>query len=220
MSPARGGPKPPKIAPLRLPELSEGPVTLAAGESFDSARIAGIVLEGARLAGLTFADCELTGWEIADTGFDESAFLETRISALFAPHFSVPRGTLRQVEIDGGRIGSLDLMDARLRAVRVTDSKLGFVNLRGADLRDVTFHGCSIDGLDLGDATATRVRFEDCRVGELDLTRARLQDVDLRGLDIDRVRSVDGMRGATLGGDQAVLLAPVFAAHLGIALAD
>ncbi|CAM3766125.1 pentapeptide repeat-containing protein [Tsukamurella ocularis] len=211
----------PKISPLRLGDLEEGNTDeLMPGDTEDRRRFAGPTVQGRDLSGITFSECELAGWEVRDALFTESAFLETRISALFATGFRATRSTLRQVEVDDARIGAVELMDAKLRSVVFTDVRLGFVNLRGAGLTDVVFRGCVLDGVDAADATLNRVAFEDCTAGELDVTRANLQHVDLRGLQLERIRGLEGIAGATMSHLQVVGLAEVFAAHLGVNVTD
>ena len=215
------GPVAPKISSLRLGDLEEGDTdALMPGDTEDRRRFAEPTVKGRDLSGITFSECELAGWEVRDAIFTESAFLETRISALFATGFRASRSTFRQVEVDDARIGAVELMDAKLRSVVFTDVRLGFVNLRGAGLTDVVFRGCMLDGIDAGDASLTRVAFEDCTAGEIDVSRAKLQHVDLRGLQVERIRGLDGIAGATMSHLQAVGLAEVFAAHLGIHVTD
>ncbi|MEC4613740.1 pentapeptide repeat-containing protein [Tsukamurella tyrosinosolvens] len=211
----------PKISPLRLGDLEDGNTDeLMPGDTEDRRRFAGPTVQGRDLSGITFSECELEGWEVRDAVFTESAFLETRISALFATGFRASRSTFRQVEVDDARIGAVELMDSKLRSVVFTDVRLGFVNLRGAGLTDVIFRGCMLDGIDAGDATLTRVSFEDCTAGEIDVTRAKLQHVDLRGLQVERIRGLEGIAGATMSHLQVLGLAEVFAAHLGIHVTD
>ena len=211
----------PKISPLRLGDLEDGNTDeLMPGDTEDRRRFAGPTVQGRDLSGITFSECELEGWEVRDAVFTESAFLETRISALFATGFRATRSTFRQVEVDDARIGAVELMDSKLRSVVFTDVRLGFVNLRGAGLTDVIFRGCMLDGIDAGDATLNRVSFEDCTAGEIDVTRAKLQHVDLRGLQVERIRGLEGIAGATMSHLQVVGLAEVFAAHLGIHVTD
>ncbi|GAA1079277.1 pentapeptide repeat-containing protein [Tsukamurella spumae] len=211
----------PKVAPLRLPDLEDGVTDdLVPGDVHDRQRFAQPTVKGRDLGGITFSECELVGWEVRDAVFTESAFLETRISSLFATGFRASRSTFRQVEVDDARIGAVELMDSTLRSVVFTGVRLGFVNLRGAALTDVVFRECVLDGIDAGDATLTRVAFEDCRAGELDATRAKLQHVDLRGLQVERIRGIEGIAGATMSHLQVVGLAEVFAAHFGISVTD
>lgn len=215
------GPVAPKIAPFTLAELDDGaPDEITTGETYDRVRFAEPTVKGRDLSGVTFSECELAGWEVRDAVFTESAFLETRISALFATGFRASRSTFRQVEVDDARIGAVELMDSKLRSVVFTGVRLGFVNLRGAALTDVVFRECVLDGIDAGDATLTRVAFEDCRAAEIDLTRAKLKDVDLRGLQVERIRGLEGIAGATMSHLQVVALSEVFAAHLGVHVTD
>lgn len=211
----------PKISPLRLRDLEEGDADeLAPDSTEDRRRFAEPTVKGRDLSGITFSECELAGWEVRDAVFTESAFLETRITGLFATGFRASRSTFRQVEVDDARIGAVELMESKLRSVVFTDVRLGFVNLRGAGLTDVVFRGCMLDGIDAADATLTRVAFEDCTAGEIDVSRAKLQHVDLRGLQVERIRGVEGIAGATMSHLQVVGLAEVFAAHLGITVTD
>ncbi|BDH58281.1 pentapeptide repeat-containing protein [Tsukamurella sp. PLM1] len=189
------GPVAPKISAFSSAALEDGVTDeLTPGETYDRLRFSDPTVKGRDLGGVTFSECELAGWEVRDAVFTESAFLETRISSLFATGFRASRATFRQVEVDDARIGAVELMDSKLRSVVFTGVRLGFVNLRGAALTDVVFRECVLDGIDAADATLTRVLFEDCRAGELDVSRAKLQHVDLRGLQVDRIRGSKASR--------------------------
>lgn len=213
-------PRAPKLAPLRLPDLDDAVARdLVLGESYEALRLSGEVI-GCDLSAVTLNDCELLDWDLRDTTLTGAAVLDCVITGLFATSLVAPQSTFRQVRIDGAKIGSAELFDARLRSAIFTDSRLGYVNLRGAGLTDVVFRGCVLDGIDLGGATATRVAFEDCRVGDLDVTGAALSDIDLRGLQIGQIRGVEGLAGATLTPVQIMELAPYFAAHLGVRVLD
>ncbi|AOD22235.1 hypothetical protein IM25_11960 [Rhodococcus sp. p52] len=75
-----------------------------------------------------------------------------------------------------------------------------------------------------------RVHIRDSRIGALDLFDADLRSVtiadsklglvDLRGLRIDTIRSMGGMKGATIDAHQAVALAGQFASHLCLRIED
>jgi hypothetical protein len=60
------------------------------------------------------------------------------------------------------------------------------------------------------------VRFTDTRITSLEVPRATLMDVDLRGAALSSVSGVDHLSGATISPAQALQLAPLLAAHLGI----
>lgn len=212
---------PPKIDRRRAVDLEEGDAdTLAAHTTFERMRYSDADLSGRNLAGVTLSECELSGVSIDDADFTSARMVDTRIEHVHAPRFSASRSTLHNVQIDSSRIGAMDLYDSGLRSVMVTDSKISLINLRAGNLRDVLFRGCIIDELDLAEANLTRVAFEDCRVGELDVNRATLAHVDFRGLEIGIIRNLDGLRGSTMTGHQAVSLSSLFAAHLGIRIDD
>ncbi|GAB3401132.1 pentapeptide repeat-containing protein [Schumannella luteola] len=211
----------PRLDPLRLHGLEEGdPTALAAGESYEGLRIAGADLTEWDLSGATFTECELVDWTVHDTGLRAIRLLETRLERLNAPVLVAPRATLRDVEIDGSRLGSAELYDAELERVVVSASKLGWLNLRSSRLEDVLFRGCRFDELDLGGATLARVAFEDCTVDRLVLHGARATHLDLRGLEVSAIDGIEGMRGARIGEVQAAAMTGLFAAHLGIEIAD
>jgi len=211
--------KPPKIDARRLADLDHGDSdALEAHATFERIHYSDADLSGRDLAGVTLSECEFVGLSTDDTDFTSARLIDTRIERMHAPRFSAPRSTLQNVQIESSRIGAMDLFDSGLRSVTIADSKIGLINFRAATVRDVLFRGCIIDELDLGEAKLTRVAFEDCTVRDLDVNRAVLQDVDFRGLRIDTIRNLDGMRGSTINGHQAVALAGLFAAHLGIAI--
>jgi len=209
--------KPPKIDGRRPVELDDGDAgDLAAHTTVERMRYSDVDLSGLDLAGVTLSECELTGVSVDGTDFTSARMVDTRIERMHAPKFSASRSTLHNVRIVGSRIGALDLYDSGLRSVVVTDSKISLINLRAGNLRDVLFRGCIIDELDLAEANLTRVAFEDSRIGDLDVNRATLAHVDFRGAEIGVIRNLDGLRGSTISGHQAVALAGMFAAHLGI----
>jgi uncharacterized protein YjbI with pentapeptide repeats len=110
------------------------------------------------------------------------------------------------------------LFESNWRSVRISHSKLGYLNFRSAELLDVEFVDCTIDELDLGGAKATRVAFTNTSIRSLDVARATLLDFDLRGAEFSSIRGVDGLRGATITELQLAELAPIIAGHLGIQL--
>lgn len=209
--------KPPKIDNRRAVGLEDGDAdALAAHSTFERMRYSDADLSGRDLAGVTLSECELSGVSIDDADFTSARMVDTHIERVNAPRFSAARSTLHNVRIDGSRIGAMDMYDSSLRSVVVTDSKISLINLRAGNLRDVLFRGCIIDELDLAEANLMRVAFEDSRVGDLDVNRATLAHVDFRGLEIGTIRNLDGLRGSTMTGHQAVSLSGLFAAHLGI----
>jgi len=207
----------PSIDPLELHDLEDGDVArLEAHGMVDATRFEGGDISGEDLSGLSFNECELIGVTVHETQLRAARFVSTRIERMNAPVFTAARATVRDAEIRSSRMGSMELYDTEWQNVVVSNSKLGFVNLRAARMRDVRFTGCTIDELDLSGAQLSRVAFDDCSVETLRLDGARLTHVDLRGLDLHVIAGIEGMRGATLSHEQTVLMAPLFAEHLGV----
>lgn len=211
----------PRLGALALTGLVQG----FAGDIEPGRRTEGFAFEGVDLAGRelessTFSECLFKDVTAHDAGLRLASFVDCRFVRLSAPSLPAPRSRWRGVEIEASRLGSAELFDAELSGVLVTGCKLGYVNLRGATLQDVKFVDCVIDELDLGGATATRVGFDGAQIDALDVTGAVLEHVDLRGARLHRVAGVDGLRGATVSSVQAVELAEVLAARLGIDVRD
>lgn len=215
------GTLPPRIDEIRLENLGEGYLgDLSARAGIEGLRFADLDLSGMDLAAASFSECVLDTVSAHEASFKSATFTEVAITRLDAPVFIAGRARFRDVTIASSRVGSADLFDSALNSVRITGSKLGFVNLRGAQLQDVLFEGCSIDELDLGSATLNRVSFIDTTITSLRMAGARLANVDLRGAQFSTIDGFESLSGATLDAYQVSSLATAFAAHLGIVIED
>jgi uncharacterized protein YjbI with pentapeptide repeats len=180
---------------------------------------------------ILFADRDLAGQDAADARFLECRFercgvegLSMRRARLVDCVFADIHGatvdfsdsTWRDCEIAGGRLGALTLPGAAWTDIRVRGVKLGFVNLAGARLEDVVFEECEIGSLDAGSARLRSVAFVDCAVAELNVVEATLTKVDLSGARLKTLVGVESLRGAVIGQDQLLDLAPLLAAQLGV----
>jgi uncharacterized protein YjbI with pentapeptide repeats len=211
----------PRIDPIRLDELAAGDADdLRAQGRFEGLRFDGVDLGGRDLGGIEFSECAFDDVQAHATGFRAATFSEVEFSRFNAPVFSAPRARFRDITMRGSRIGSAELYESYVNSARFADSKLGFVNARGAQLIDVSFEGCTIDELDLAGAALTRVSFTDTTVRSLSLGGARLTDVDLRGAEFAQIDGFESLRGATLSEYQVGTLAAAFARHLGIIVED
>jgi uncharacterized protein YjbI with pentapeptide repeats len=209
-------PKPPQLNTLHLDDLADGspdelrPRTTLTGmslavESSSPADLTDARLDGVRFERLVVPELRMRGAGLLETAFD----------AVDSPVLDAAGTDWSDVSLSG-RVGALTAYDSSLRSVHFTGCRLGFVNLRGSELLDVEFTDCSIDELDLGDSRCRRVRFTDTRITSLEVPRATLMDVDLRGAALSSVSGVDHLSGATITPAQALQLAPLLAAHLGI----
>ncbi|WP_170126983.1 pentapeptide repeat-containing protein [Kineococcus rhizosphaerae] len=201
LSPAAG---PPRAQGSYDGELFGPDVDLSGVDARDS-RFLGCVLrprraDGFVLAGARVVDCRLEG--IGAT--------EARWRA----------GTWRDTVLADSRVGALDLSAVSWDRVALTGGRYDFVDLREAELVDVTFTGADLRDVDLTGARLTRVAFVDCRLGHLDVSAATLSAVDLTSSDLEGLSGVGNLRGARVSGVQLARLAPLFAHHLGVEVAD
>ncbi|WIB26753.1 pentapeptide repeat-containing protein [Curtobacterium sp. MCSS17_015] len=201
--------------PTDLEPWSPGPGDVLTGDRIDGKHIELLDVVGERLPDLELEEC-VVGTLRAD-GADLRGFRvhDTVIEVLDAPVLRAQSGAWREVRVAGGRIGSAELYDGSFSAVEFVGMKLGFVNLRASVLTDVVFRDCVIDEIDIADARLLRVAFPGSSIREVAGAAARIEDVDLRGADLDRVERLDGLRGATIGGEQLYTLAPLLAAQAG-----
>jgi uncharacterized protein YjbI with pentapeptide repeats len=224
MASGRPGTAAPRLTPLEFGDLSSLEASTfsdAGGDDLEHAELRNLCIEDLRwetrrrvdaslLSGLSGTSWRARGLTVTDT----------RLERLDLLSISAPEASWRDVEVHASRIGSLELYDANFRRVAFVGCKLGFVNLRGADLADIAFTDCVLEDLDLMRATASRVALAGCRIERLEASHAHLSDVDLRGAEIADISGLEGLRGATIGYDQLLDLAPVFAGRLGIRVED
>lgn len=213
------GPKPPRHEAIALADLAEGlPGDLGPGENLDGLSFTDIDLAGGSLAGATIAECAFRGLDLDDTDLRGVRIVDSVLERLNAPVWRIPRSTMRDVRIEGSRIGSAEAYDAGWRSVEFVACKIGYLNLRGASLADISFTDCTIEELDLGGARVERLALSGTDLDTLDLTGATLADADLRGPEPRTLRGIDNLSGATMSEHQFLRLTPLLAERLGITL--
>ncbi|WOQ15712.1 hypothetical protein [Raineyella sp. W15-4] len=201
---------PGELVPGEASELATGRGDLTgrayADLTVDALDLGGRDLDGCRLEGLTVGRWALTG----------SAVVEVVGDRLDITTLEARRPDWRDVDLRRSRIGSAELTDGRVRSVRFTGCKLGFLNLRGTELTDVELVDCAVEDLDLVRAGVTRVAFGGTRIGRLDLSGSTLRDLDLRGAELGGLVGWEDLRGITVSTAQLHQLAPLLAERLGI----
>jgi uncharacterized protein YjbI with pentapeptide repeats len=190
--------------------------TLAARDQYELVRLADSDLSGVDLSSTTFLECELASVSLGDAQLRGARFVDTLLTASFAPVFLAARSSWRRCRIENPRWGSAELFDADLDSVHLRGGKIDFLNLRGARMTNVLIEGCTITELDLGGFSGTRVALKDCRIETLDVTRSRCTDVDLRSSEFGRINGIEGLAGATIDDVQLTQFAPALASHLGL----
>jgi uncharacterized protein YjbI with pentapeptide repeats len=209
----------PRLTPPDLPARPADGPPLAPSGDWDALRWQGLdgTVDAAHgvFSGCVFEEASVDRLDLVDASLTDVAFTGVRATEVAA------RGSRwRAVRITGGRIGTLDLGDAQLDGVEFRGVRIDYVSLASATAADVVFRGCDIRTLDLPLAKVERIAFEDTRIDEVDSRGLRCRDLDLRGLDALSYTDVTALRGATMSERQAIVLAPVLAAALGIDLRD
>jgi uncharacterized protein YjbI with pentapeptide repeats len=217
----------PRLTALRMPRLEDadtaGDLT---EETFETARLRFTGGGSADLSFSALSESTIEGAHAEQLQAPGVSFNEVVVSELDVVTWRGRDSTWRDVEIGPGRIGSIDLSNSELRAVRFSGLRLGYCDLGAARLTDVEFIGCTFGALDLPSATLARVRFTECTVDELDLRMTECASVDIRGLEIGARLELAGRNGrAPLTGiyaspEQARDLAPVLARTVGLSLVE
>ncbi|MDJ0319296.1 pentapeptide repeat-containing protein [Pseudarthrobacter sp. PS3-L1] len=214
-----------KIASPRLPVLNldnlradERPV-IRRGDRHDGMAYSGLRLDGQELDGADFSECRFDSVSMNETQLRGAGFKDSLLAELYAPVFSAPRSTWREVLLTNPRLGSAEVYESGWQSVRIDGGKIDYLNLRGSKLTDVLISDCIINELDLGSATAARVSLSNCTIGTLDITGARLRDFDLRGSEFRGINGLGSLAGVVIDRDQLDSLAGLMAQHLGVVVA-
>ncbi|RKW70499.1 pentapeptide repeat-containing protein [Galactobacter caseinivorans] len=185
------------------------------GGEFDGARLEGA--SGATdLSDVTFRDCVVARADLSGADLTRSRWEGSLLEGVFADELRAGKSSWRNVMLRQSRMGVLDLVDAKVQAVRIGGAKLGRVDLRRAIVTDLLIEDAVIEELDLDEAKATRISFSEVHIGRLSLHGSVLKDVDLRGARLAGVGPVMGLRGAIITDWQLQELAPALAADLGL----
>jgi uncharacterized protein YjbI with pentapeptide repeats len=130
------------------------------------------------------------------------------------------RFAARRVELRRCRLTGIELGGGELTDVSLVECRLDLAGLRFAKLRRVVFRDCRLEECDLYGASLEDVLFEDCTLREAELSTARLQQVELRRCDLAGLRGAASLRGVRMPWSDAIENAPLFAAALGVELVD
>nr|WP_078845068.1 pentapeptide repeat-containing protein [Streptomyces sp. SCSIO ZS0520] len=207
---------------IRLPELvAFGGGGLRPDGDYDGVEFRDLDLAEQDGGGARFLDCALTGCAVDGTRLRGARFLDSRLTEIRGVGTDLAEASLRDVELVEPRLGGVQLHASSLERVRVRGGKIDYLNLRAAKLRDVVFEGCVLVEPDFQGAALERVQFLDCVLREADFSGAKLREVDLRAAtELGIARGVDSLSGAVISSGQLLDLAPVFAAQLGVRVAE
>jgi uncharacterized protein YjbI with pentapeptide repeats len=131
-----------------------------------------------------------------------------------------PRLFARRVEVHCCRLTGSELAEAMFVDVTFADCRLDLVGLRMSKLERVVFRDCRMAECDFYAATLSDVLFERCELQKARFSSARMKRVELRGCDINGLEGVEALRGVRMPWNDVLENAPLFAAALGLEIAD
>lgn len=218
---ARSATKAPRLDRVDPQNLAAGYVgDLGANSGVDALAFEALSLETLALDFATVSESTFAGVSADEAEMRSIRVVDSVLNGFNVPVLRAARSTWRDVVVRESRIGSAELYESGLRALRFESCKLGYVNLRGSTLFDILFVNCTIDELDLGGAKAERLAFDGCGIRALDLNNATVRDFDLRGADVQEVAGIRNLGGVTINELQLGMLAPAIASSLGIIVED
>ena len=209
-----------RVGQVDLPELSLFAGDLEPDGDYDGLELRDLDLTGQSAVNARFLSSLLAGCVLDEVALTQAQLADCVLTEVRAHTLDAVDSAWRDVSVTDCRLGAVTAYGAQLTRVRISGGKLDYVNLRDGTLTDVVIEDCVIGELDLVGARLTRVVLAGCRVGRLDVTRATLDRVDLRGAELTALRGLASLRGATITPEQLTDLAPHFAEHLGLAVAD
>ncbi|MBN9176305.1 MAG: hypothetical protein J0I43_02920 [Microbacterium sp.] len=209
------GPRPPRTAAPDLPTLLDAHAGLSPRADVIAAHIEGLRGDVSAAHGRV-AESRIAGASVGRIDLGGTALSDVAITEIRAAELSAKDASWRSVEIDGGRIGTVDALRGSWDAVILRGLRIDYLSLAAAEVADLLVVDCQIGALDLPDARLARVRFERSRADEVDTRGVRGDDVDLRGLEALSFSDPRGLAGFWLSPRQAELHAPAFAHALGI----
>ncbi|WP_439592609.1 pentapeptide repeat-containing protein [Microbacterium sp.] len=212
-------PAPPRVSPPDLPPRLDDAQGLRPRDEHFRLEITGL-MQKSDASHSEISECRVAAASVIDLTLTGATLVDVVIDELRATTVTARDARLKRVRIAGGRIGTLDLADAELDEVELRGVRIDYLSLANAQVDDVLIADCTITTLDLPQARCDRVAFENTRSDEVDTRGLRADDVDLRGLEALSYTDAASLRGVTLSSRQIELLAPAFAATLGIEVQD
>ncbi|RRD43696.1 hypothetical protein EII42_12110 [Tessaracoccus sp. OH4464_COT-324] len=158
-----------------------------------------------KLSGVSISDVDLSRGRISDSRLTNVAGIKVKGVEL----------ALRNIEVKESRVGVLDLGGADLKTVLFERCKLGCVLLRGARAADVTFENCLIEELDLTGASIARLSLPGSSIQTLTLSMESATGLDLREAKLKALSGTQSLYGVIFNEHQLMQFAEQFVQQLG-----
>jgi uncharacterized protein YjbI with pentapeptide repeats len=203
--------------PISLPQLTDFVAdSLESSRDYEAIAFAGRDFTGHDASDSRFLDCLLERCCLEGASLRRARIIGCVLADVYGAGVDFADSTWRDCEVTGGRLGAMTMPGATWVGIRVRGARFGYANLAGARLDDVVFENCEIGAVDASSARLRSVAFVDCTVEELNVSEAGLSKVDLSGARLGKLFGVESLRGAIVGHQQLLDLAPLLAAQLGL----
>ena len=199
-----------------LPELT--PARLADGDlDLSGALVTGGSVRAGRVR---IIETELRGVTIEAASAPGLTLIHVRLSDCGLSNVDGREGIIRRVSALRCRLVGLDLNGGDISDLGVVDSSLELASFAGARLRNVAFHGVNLTEASFQEARLEGVEFIDCELAGADFRRARLSGATIRGSALTGVIGVEALRGVRMPWSDVVASAGALATALGIEIEE
>jgi uncharacterized protein YjbI with pentapeptide repeats len=203
------------LAPAALPghDLTDGGVyELLAYTRLDLScrEVAGVEIEECRYCEVHLGQARLRRGLVRDVAFDRCDLANLR--ALDC--------SFTRVALSGCRMTGVSLLDDDLRDITFSGCRMDLSSFRASKFHDVVFTDCRLEHADFASADLRGARFEGCTLTSAQFSGARMAGTRFERCELTGVSGVTSMRGAVITSTDAVALAFILAAALGISIED
>ena len=203
------------------PEIDDELNAIDISEFISSAELGGMRVEKQEALGLDARNMDIQESKIIHIVASESSFQglsmkdvlvdSSNLTASRISDSKLVRVVFKSCRLQGAGFSSSDLSD-----VIFEDCNLDLSNFNMATLRDVVFRNCSLNESSFVSSKQKNVTYENCTIEKIDIADTRAQNVILSSSQIYNVGGIASLKGFTLDMSQVNVLAPEFAATLGI----
>jgi uncharacterized protein YjbI with pentapeptide repeats len=212
-----------------LPELADLPYAahltahegdLSAREGYDTVLFDGLNMTEPNAPSAKFLECAFSRVSMAGGRLQRANLRDVWMRDVRLTGTNLAESSWLDVTVALSALAGAEVFGAELRRVVFSGCKLDSVNFRGTSLTDVTFDRCVLRDVDFADAALTQCAFAGSQLSRTDFSRARMDRTDLRGAELGIVIDSQSLRGAIISTAQLVVLAPVLAESMGVAVRD
>lgn len=174
--------------------------TIVSGEVYDSNIVEGLSVDHQKLHKLSFFDSKI----------NDGSWIAVEM----------PDSLLRRTVLSHVRLSGLVAYTLIAENVIFENCKIDMANFRASKFKNVLFKSCVLVEADFQQSSFVNVRFDDCEIEGTDFSGCKFANVDIRGSRFTYIKGAMALRGATVGHEQLIMLAPIFAVEVGMEIED